>query len=597
MNVSNLSEALIRQHATGQSFHRGEHYYHQGAVISLAQRGDTIQAKVEGSQYEPYSVRVAFDAGGITDATCDCPYDWGGWCKHIVATLLACLHEPDSLETRPPLDELLANLDQEQLQDLLLQLAQNDVYITEQVETQIALLQAASEPAQPAGADETPTRHTSLDPQPIRRQVYAILHSLDRMRPSEAYWHVGSVVDEISRLLDQAWSFIEDGDGRNALIFLEAVTDEYVENWYYLDGSSGETGDFFDVLGAAWTEACLVADLSPQEREAWAQKLADWQAEVDDYGVDNVFEPAQDALLQGWDDPQLQRALQGKGSQPEIWDEEPAWQDDALTLARLNVLERQERYQEYLHLAEAEGQIERYSLMLVRLGRVEEAVERGLQAFHTPIQCLNLAKALRQQGKIDASLQVAEHGLSLQGLYKGTLATWLRDLAEGSGKTELALRAAVAAFRSSPSLIAYQRVQALSGERWPELKTQLLAYLREGPQMYDSGSVDVFLHEGLVDDAIAAVEQGASYDTLERVVDAAIEHRPDWVIRVARQQAMRIIEPGKAKHYHHAVNWLDKAQAAYLAAGRQADWYACLADIHQRHGRKYKLMGLLERLE
>ena len=47
------------------------------------------------------------------------------------------------------------------------------------------------------------------------------MHSLDRMRSSEAYWHVGSVVNEVGSIVDQAWSLIKAGDGRNALIVLE----------------------------------------------------------------------------------------------------------------------------------------------------------------------------------------------------------------------------------------------------------------------------------------------------------------------------------------------------------------------------------------
>ena len=109
--------------------------------------------------------------------------------------------------------------------------------------------------------------------------------------------------------------------------------------------------------------------------------------------------------------------------------------------------------------------------------------------------------------------------------------------------------------------------------------------------------MDIFLHEGLLDDAITAVEKGGSYGLIERVMDAVIEHRPDWVIKAARQQAERIIDAGKAKHYHHAVNWLDKAHVAYCAAGREAEWRAYLGQIRTRHGRKYKLMGMLERFK
>jgi uncharacterized Zn finger protein len=82
MTIPALSEAVIRGQATAQSFQRGQDYYHQGYVISLVQRGDALQAKVEGGQYQPYRVRVDFDKGGIIGASCTCPYDWGGWCKH-----------------------------------------------------------------------------------------------------------------------------------------------------------------------------------------------------------------------------------------------------------------------------------------------------------------------------------------------------------------------------------------------------------------------------------------------------------------------------------------------------------------------------------
>jgi uncharacterized Zn finger protein len=79
-------------------------------------------------------------------------------------------------------------------------------------------------------------------------------------------------------------------------------------------------------------------------------------------------------------------------------------------------------------------------------------------------------------------------------------------------------------------------------------------------------------------------------------MDAVLEHRPDWVIRTALAQADRIIEPGRARHYHHAVDWLRRARDAYRAAGRVAEWQAYLRDLRARHGRKYKLMGLLDEL-
>jgi uncharacterized Zn finger protein len=207
---------------------------------------------------------------------------------------------------------------------------------------------------------------------------------------------------------------------------------------------------------------------------------------------------------------------------------------------------------------------------------------------------LALAKVLREQQELAAALRVAERGLRAEG-HKGALGAWLCDLAEGMGESGLALEAATVAFRAMPSMTAYQRVQELAGERWSEMREDMLAHLRRSSTYAVSqAQVDIFLHEGLLDDAIAAVEEGASYDLLERVMDAVVEHRPAWVIENAREQAERIIEPGQSKYYHHAVNWLDRARKAYLAAGREADWLAYLAEIRGRHGRKYKLMGLLK---
>ena len=451
----------------------------------------------------------------------------------------------------PSLDELLDGLDHEQLRDVLLRLAANDPHVADEIETQITLSQATPDKSETdVSPKDAPQRRTPVDPIPMRRQVSGILHSLGGMRMSEAYWHVNGVVDQVRQLLHQVQDFVEAGDGRNALLLLEAITDEYVAGWTGLDDSDGFAGDFFGELGEAWTSAALVADdLAPEERERWAQKLTRWQAEVGDYGVDDVFDAAQAALLQGWDFPPLQRAMQGEITHVGAWEVEAPWYADELALARLRVLERQERYQEYLHLAQAEGQMGLYVLMLARLGRVQEAVDEGLQVLDQPSQFLALAKALRERQELAAALRVAERGLAAEGP-KGELAAWLCDLAEGMGEKERALEAATVAFREMPSLAAYQRVQELAGERWPEMREDLLAHLRRASGYASSqAQVDVFLLEGLPDDAIAAVEKGASYDLIERVMDAVVAYRPEWVIGVAHRQAERIIEAGKAKHY------------------------------------------------
>jgi uncharacterized Zn finger protein len=119
MPTPNFSEASIRRNATAQVFDRGERYYQSGAVGDLVQRGNQIQALVEGSEAEPYRVTLQLDSGGITAAICTCPYDFEGWCKHLVATALVCIRQPQAIEERPTLEKLLDRLDHSQTQRLV----------------------------------------------------------------------------------------------------------------------------------------------------------------------------------------------------------------------------------------------------------------------------------------------------------------------------------------------------------------------------------------------------------------------------------------------------------------------------------------------
>ncbi|NJN83560.1 MAG: SWIM zinc finger domain-containing protein, partial [Caldilineaceae bacterium] len=115
----NLTESQIRAAATPQSFDRGQGYYQSGAVDRLSQRGKHLSAAVEGSSWEPYYVEIEFDEAGITSTACTCPYDFGGWCKHIVAVALACIDLAHEIDQLPSLDELLDGLDAERLANLV----------------------------------------------------------------------------------------------------------------------------------------------------------------------------------------------------------------------------------------------------------------------------------------------------------------------------------------------------------------------------------------------------------------------------------------------------------------------------------------------
>lgn len=112
---------------------RGEDYYRSGYVESIDWDGSHVTAEVSGSEEEPYLVELDFSADGEVEAwSCDCPYDWGPVCKHMVAALLAIQAEPPKETPKKKADRkldirsLVKKAEKEQLAALVLEHCQED---------------------------------------------------------------------------------------------------------------------------------------------------------------------------------------------------------------------------------------------------------------------------------------------------------------------------------------------------------------------------------------------------------------------------------------------------------------------------------------
>lgn len=162
-----ITEGDIRAQAGGQSFERGYDYYRRGAVSNLIQRGGRLTASVEGSEYEPYQVQVTPTNSGLAEAEYSCPYDRGGFCKHIVATLLFYVHNQSEVEARPELATRLGGLTEVQLRQLILYAADEQPTLIETFEEGIEWVQSTqATPAAGPSAAAIP-----VDVEAIRRAI------------------------------------------------------------------------------------------------------------------------------------------------------------------------------------------------------------------------------------------------------------------------------------------------------------------------------------------------------------------------------------------------------------------------------------------
>jgi uncharacterized Zn finger protein len=137
----------------------------------------------------------------------------------------------------------------------------------------------------------------------------------------------------------------------------------------------------------------------------------------------------------------------------------------------------------------------------------------------------------------------------------------------------------------------------LVGEGWENEKLDLLKIIRTYRGWgSESAKVDIFLDEGLIDDAIKIVSELDGYhnDLIQRVMTAAVPYKPNWVIANSRRRADLIMDASKGQYYSDAVDWLKQARAAYLASGRKADSVKYWEKLTLVHGRKRKLMEFLK---
>ncbi len=591
LNLSKLSESIIRAGANPQSYQRGYDLWQDGAISNTAIQGALLTGECAGTSAPYYTLRVELDEGGIRSASCSCPYEFGGYCKHEVALLLAYVHEPAGFARRKPPSELLADLDRETLAALLTKLLRDRPELIDWVEAAIAT---------PSGKSKQSKRKT-VDAEVYRRQVRGIIHSLDRMRSSEAYWHVGGLVGELEGLKANAVKFLDAGEADTAPAILLALIEEADEGFEVIDDSDGEFGGYLSDIGQPLAEAILMLDLSAVERQQLTERLKKADRQLSNYGVDNALDVALEALEFGWETPSRSRPA----AQAEDWDDDEEYESDDyddedevdtyeavilpgggsgyqpgdLIEAKLNVLQRQNRIDEYLALCQAAGRHLRYALKLCELDRVTGAVEFAQSHLTTTGEALQLAQHLRTLNQLAEALTIGEHGLKLNG-NKRSLAEWLAPIEEAQGRQAQALEAWVAAFNENPTLETYKTLQHLAGSQWTTLRPDLMAVLHKGYSKLPLAQV--LIYEETWSDAMALADQPtAGYSVVEIVADAVIHDYPDWVVRVERA-TRRAFDGGSEEQELSARGGMAEARQSGLSTIGARGGMAALSGAHQR---------------
>lgn len=280
---STLDRDQIEAQAAEGSFERGIDYHEAKAVLSVVDRGDGLRARVTGSRTRPYAV-VLEPEGDTFEAACSCPDDRDGWCKHVVAVLLAIRAGDDELEARPTLEMELDELGATELRTLVEGLAGSRPEVLDLVEAHWETVKVLEDPKQ-----------RELGPGPFRRGVLGLLHG-GRAGTGHTYARAIRTQEGIEELLALTDRLTREGAPKAALRALEAMTEVYLEGWEKIHGLGRFPGEIVESLAEAITQAIEQAHLSESEVDRWSSRLEDFRAEVDGFRLADEFLAAKHAL-------------------------------------------------------------------------------------------------------------------------------------------------------------------------------------------------------------------------------------------------------------------------------------------------------------
>lgn len=560
--LPHLTEDTVRALSTAQSFERGQSYYREGAVINPVRQGMHLKAACEGSEPTPYRVTATLSEQGVAEASCTCPYDWGGYCKHIVALLLIWVHRPNDFLVR---EETAAVLERKSKPELI-------ALIQEMLRRQPDLERLLEVPLGVGGKRRTP-----VDAETYRRQVR---HAF---RGYEGYGAEGDIAEELASIKEIGDRFAAQGDWASAQAVYQAIVNEGLERY-------GETHDEGDIAGAideavSGLGECLVHQADDQVTRRGLQRVLfevirwdinfggiEMGSEAGDYLLDHAT--AEDRVeIRRW----VEEAL-AKSSRTSTWSRE------AYFSLLLNLDELDGQTDTFLRRAEEAELYPQVAGKLLELGRVDEAIATAREHLQQVHEVLGFAEALEGTGRVAEALALVKELVGKSEDQR--VSPWLAERYEKVGDFQTALDLRLQRFRQWLSVDQWAEVQRVAERAgtWPELRLRLLAEL-EREKKYPL-LVDIWLRDKDPERAWEAAQKIPEYsrlDYLYRVARASEDTQPQRAAEVYRALAERAIASRGRDNYHQAAIHLARARDLYRKLGEAAAWEQYMADLRARH--------------
>lgn len=569
----------LKRLCNDRSFARGEAYFNEGRVQSLAEQDGVLTAVVSGQK--DYRVRLQWDDSEV-EYSCNCPVGLDGvFCKHLVAAGLAWIH-PDMKPTRKTGGKKTREKTQDKIQDFLnlqdkstlIQMLADEAAENRNLRERL-LLQAAR--LNSAGVDLAAYRKA--------------IASATRTNGFVDYYAAPDYARRVQQVIDSIAALLDDGHPEAVIQLTEYILARLENAIGHMDDSDGYMGGILPELHDLHHRACLKAKPDPV---TLAQRLFDWEIKSDweiFYGSAGNYADVFGA--EGL--TEYRRLAESQWSR--IRPLGPGDKDDEVSNKRFRVTSIMEA------LAHQTGDRE----------VIVEVKRRDLSHSYS---YLTIAEIYREVEENDKALAWAEEGLNSFPQRDSRLVEFLAQEYHRRARHEDAMKLIWDQFLESPSLGHYQELNANAvkvqpNSSWPVWREKALAHVRsliaqekqdQKPRDWhwvarpdNSRLVEIFLWEKRYDEAWQEASTGGCSDRLWlRVAATREEKHPGDAIPVYQEIIVTILKHSKNSAYQESVNLIRKIRELLARLRRESEFGDYLAALRIEYKRKRNFMKLLD---
>lgn len=565
-----ITEKLIRQLSSHQSFDKGENYFRGGAIHEPVQQGDELRGYCEGSGYQPYRVTVTLDKTGVQSTHCTCPYDWGGICKHIVALLLTWIRQPDRFQDIAPTDDLLADKSKEELIALIKEMLKREPDLARLLELPVH-----------------PDRNMPVDLAAFRRQINYALNQSDRY-DYHGYGDTTAIATELGAVIDTADRFRAGSDWLNAGSIYALVLQEVVPNYEELYDENGDVAIELQRCSENLDECFDKGEPDAETRQIWLSTLLEVEIKDVQMGGIDLAPPADDVIIDHatdeewvWIEARIQQVI------ARMTDRYSSWGREALVRFLAQRLEAKGQEQDVDELILNQGSPQQRAFLLAQRQRFDEAIAIARQHFtDLPGLVTQFADALVTAGGNEAAEAYVVSQLDSRS--RGSSLKWLANRAKKTGNLAAAIDWWRQNLADAPNLETYHALREIAQQlgQWHQTRLELLATL-EAKEAWPV-LLEIALEEKETKwalDLLPYVKGWHSRDYSLRVAQAAEKEYPQAALQLYQRRVEQHISERNRGSYYEAAKLLVRMQSIYKNEGQMEAWQEHIADLRQEHKR------------